>query len=164
MTQYRNINTDSSGFNMAHNVTLSRTRQRRRITVVPNQRNEAEPDAPGGAQTPGATQWSRAHQRSAAERANDSARCVQSKESATCAQRPKDAIQDEDPAGEPARCIQSQDALLRPAQAARLLNVTPRCLQDWRLKGAGPRFIRMSPKLVHYRRSDLENFIRESAA
>jgi hypothetical protein len=152
---------------MAHNLTLSRTRQRRRITVVPNQRNQAEPSTPGGAQTPDETQWSRAHQPSAAERANDSARCVQSEESATCAQRPQGAIQDEDPAGGSAPCVQSQDELLRPAQAAqaaRLLNVTPRCLQDWRLKGAGPRFIRMSPKLVHYRRSDLETFIRESAA
>lgn len=63
-----------------------------------------------------------------------------------------------------ARCVQTQDELLRPAEAARLLNVTPRCLQDWRLKGAGPRFIRMSPKLVQYRRSDLEKFIEESAA
>ncbi len=149
---------------MAHNVTLSRTKQRRRIAVVPNQRNEAEPSTPGGAQTLGETQWSRAHQRSAAERANEPARCVQGKESAACAQRPNGAIQDEDRAGGSASCVQSQDELLRPAQAARLLNVTPRCLQDWRLKGAGPRFIRMSPKLVHYRRSDLENFIRESAA
>jgi helix-turn-helix protein len=56
------------------------------------------------------------------------------------------------------------DELLRPAQAAMLLNVTPRCLQDWRLKGTGPRFIRMTPKLVQYRRSDLEKFIEESAA
>jgi hypothetical protein len=56
------------------------------------------------------------------------------------------------------------DELLRPAEAARLLNVTPRCLQDWRLKGTGPRFIRMTPKLVQYRRSDLEKFIEESAA
>ncbi len=149
---------------MAHNVTLSRTKQRRRIAVVPNQRNEAQPSTPGGAQTLGETQWSRAHQRSAAERANEPARCVQGKESAACAQRPNGAIQDEDRAGGSASCVQSQDELLRPAQAARLLNVTPRCLQDWRLKGAGPRFIRMSPKLVHYRRSDLENFIRESAA
>ena len=149
---------------MAHNVTLSRTKQRRRIAVVPNQRNEAQPSTPGGAQTLGETQWSRAHQRSAAERANEPARCVQGKESAACAQRPNGAIQDEDRAGGSASCVQSQDELLRPAQAARLLNVTPRCLQDWRLKGAGPRFIRMSPKLVHYRRSDLENFIRESVA
>jgi helix-turn-helix protein len=56
------------------------------------------------------------------------------------------------------------DELLRPVQAAMLLNVTPRCLQDWRLKGIGPRFIRMTPKLVQYRRSDLEKFIEESAA
>jgi hypothetical protein len=149
---------------MAHNVTLSRTKQRRRIAVVPNQRNEAEPSTPGGAQTLGETQWSRAHQRCATERPNEPARCVQGKESAACAQRPNGAIQDEDRAGGSASCVQSQDELLRPAQAARLLNVTPRCLQDWRLKGAGPRFIRMSPKLVHYRRSDLETFIRESAA
>ena len=149
---------------MVHIDTLSRTRQRRRITVVPNQRNEAEPSTPGGAQTLGETQWSRAHQRSAAERANEPARCVQGKVSAACAQRPQGAIQDEDRAGRSASCVQSQDELLRPVEAARLLNVTPRCLQDWRLKGTGPRFIRMSPKLVHYRRSDLETFIRESAA
>src|SRR5260370_32884628 len=138
MTQYRKINTDSSGFNMAHKVTLSRTRQRRRITVVPNQRNEAEPSTPGGAQTPSATQWSRAHPRSAAEQANESARCVQSKESATCAQRPQGAIQDEDRAGRSAGCAQSQDELLRPAEAARLIKCTQRCLQDWPFKGTAP--------------------------
>jgi hypothetical protein len=54
---------------------------------------------------------------------------------------------------------QYDDELLRPAEAARLLNLTPRCLQDWRLKGIGPRFSRMTPKLVQYRRSGLEEFI-----
>ena len=63
----------------------------------------------------------------------------------------------------PVRVVPS-DELLRPVQAAVLLNVTPRCLQDWRLKGTGPRFIRMTPKLVQYRRSDLEKFIEERAA
>ena len=32
------------------------------------------------------------------------------------------------------------------------------------MKGIGPRFIRMTPKLVQYRRSDLEKFIEENAA
>lgn len=114
---------------MTHNHTLSRTRQRRRIRVVPNQRSEAERATPGGAQR---------------GRAAESAACVQNEA--------------------PAKRLQSHDELLRPLQAAILLNVTPRCLQAWRLKGTGPRFIRMTPKLVQYRRSDLEKFIEESAA
>src|SRR5258708_33386599 len=114
MTHYRNITPDSAAFYIANKPTLSPTGERRRITVVPNQRNEAEPSTPSGAQTPGETRWSRAHQRSAAEQANESARCVQGKESATCAQRPQGATQDEDRAGRSASCGQSQDELLRP--------------------------------------------------
>lgn len=112
---------------MAHNRTLSRSRQRRRITVAPSQANEVNRSSC----TP--------------SRILPHVKKCGRSQSLSCVKK-------------------SSDELLRPAQAAMLLNVTPRCLQDWRLKGTGPRFIRMTPKLVQYRRSDLEKFIEERAA
>jgi hypothetical protein len=121
---------------MIHNGTLSRIRQRRSGSVV-SSTTPAKPKA---------------------ERATESAACVAERSGAIKNEKHQRSGQTAP------RGALYNDELLRPVQAAMLLNVTPRCLQDWRLKGAGPRFIRMSPKLVQYRRSDLEKFIEESAA
>lgn len=60
------------------------------------------------------------------------------------------------------------DALLREEQAAALLGFTPRALQDWRMRGSGPRFVRISARAVRYRRADLfawaESLVRSSTA
>jgi len=47
------------------------------------------------------------------------------------------------------------DALLRPDAAAAFLDVTARCLEAWRSRGGGPRFVRVSARAVRYRRRDL---------
>jgi len=47
------------------------------------------------------------------------------------------------------------DALLQERFAADFLGVTPGALQKWRMKGGGPRFVRISSRCVRYRRRDL---------
>ena len=46
------------------------------------------------------------------------------------------------------------DALLSEVQAADFLNLSVRTLQAWRIKVAGPRFVRAG-RAIRYRRSDL---------
>jgi predicted DNA-binding transcriptional regulator AlpA len=53
------------------------------------------------------------------------------------------------------------DCLLRPNEAARQLGVSLSCLEAWRYRGGGPRFVRISARCVRYRRVDLEQWIRE---
>ncbi len=53
------------------------------------------------------------------------------------------------------------DQLMRQEQAALILGVTPRCLENWRWRGGGPRWIRISARCIRYRRSDLIRFIEE---
>lgn len=50
-------------------------------------------------------------------------------------------------------------ALLTETQAAQVLSLSIRTLQAWRLKGSGPRFVRLSGRAVRYRNSDLAAFI-----
>lgn len=50
--------------------------------------------------------------------------------------------------------------LLCPEAAARLLNVFVYELKDWLTGTTGPRFIRISARTVHYRRSDLEAWLK----
>lgn len=45
---------------------------------------------------------------------------------------------------------------LSEPQAANLIGVTPRTLQSWRYSGVGPAFLRMGPRRIAYRMSDLE--------
>lgn len=45
--------------------------------------------------------------------------------------------------------------LLREADAARFLGFTPRALQAWRVRGGGPRFVRVSSRGIRYRHEDL---------
>jgi hypothetical protein len=47
------------------------------------------------------------------------------------------------------------DIFLNEARAAELLSLNPRTLQQWRLKGEGPRFVRISTRCVRYRYRDL---------
>lgn len=50
------------------------------------------------------------------------------------------------------------DALLTEQQAATLLNVNPRTLQKWRVKGGGPKFIRISRRCIRYRPRDIRDW------
>lgn len=47
------------------------------------------------------------------------------------------------------------DIFLNEARAAELLSVNPRTLQQWRLRGNGPAFVRISSRCVRYRYRDL---------
>ena len=51
--------------------------------------------------------------------------------------------------------------LLNTRQAAALLGLSPRSLEDWRLRGYGPRFVRMSPRAVRYRPRELARWVAE---
>lgn len=51
-------------------------------------------------------------------------------------------------------------ALLDTAQVARLFGIEPISLRTWRLKGVGPRFLKLG-RSVRYRRSDLEAYLEE---
>lgn len=54
---------------------------------------------------------------------------------------------------------QSAAALMNQDQAAALLGVSPRTLEQWRLKGGGPAFVRMSHRCVRYRRETLDAWL-----
>jgi len=50
------------------------------------------------------------------------------------------------------------DRLLNEVQAAGFLGFSIRALQGWRVKGGGPRFVKIGGKAVRYRRRDLIAF------
>jgi len=51
------------------------------------------------------------------------------------------------------------DRLLTEKQAARYLGFSPRALQNWRLRGGGPLFVKISNRAVRYRLSDLIQWV-----
>ena len=53
------------------------------------------------------------------------------------------------------------DQLVRQEEAAALLRVSPRCMENWRHRGEGPKFVRVSGRCIRYRKSDLTLFIEE---
>ena len=48
--------------------------------------------------------------------------------------------------------------LIDETEAAAFLGLTIRCLQGWRYKGRGPKFVRVSARCIRYRRSELREF------
>jgi hypothetical protein len=55
----------------------------------------------------------------------------------------------------------SASGLLDQGAAAKLLNVSVRTLEGWRLTGKGPQFARLSRRAIRYRLQDLERFIAD---
>lgn len=49
--------------------------------------------------------------------------------------------------------------LIRETEAADFLGYTVRALQNWRVRGGGPKFIRVSNRSIRYRRADLIEWI-----
>ncbi|MGB3604385.1 MAG: helix-turn-helix domain-containing protein [Gordonia sp. (in: high G+C Gram-positive bacteria)] len=47
-------------------------------------------------------------------------------------------------------------------EAAEALGVAPKTLRNWRNRGAGPRYRRISPTLVLYRVEDLKSFLADA--
>jgi predicted DNA-binding transcriptional regulator AlpA len=62
------------------------------------------------------------------------------------------------------RAIEETPALLRTPDAAKRLGCAPQTLERWRTEGAGPRFVRLSPKLVAYDPVDLAAFVEARKA
>lgn len=50
-------------------------------------------------------------------------------------------------------------ALLEPKTLAKMLGLTVRALEAWRLRGEGPSFIRISSRCIRYRRQDVEAWL-----
>lgn len=53
------------------------------------------------------------------------------------------------------------DALLIETAAAAFIGFTPRTLQAWRVRGGGPRFIKISTRAIRYRKRDLIHWIEQ---
>jgi phage terminase Nu1 subunit (DNA packaging protein) len=51
--------------------------------------------------------------------------------------------------------------LINEAHAGAILNVSPRTLQNWRVRGCGPKFRKLG-RSVRYRLEDLETFVNEN--
>ncbi len=47
---------------------------------------------------------------------------------------------------------------LNERQAAQKLGLTTSCLQAWRLRGVGPRFVKISARCVRYKESEIDNW------
>ena len=54
------------------------------------------------------------------------------------------------------------EPLLEAAEVAHWLGVSPETLRGWRLRRTGPPFVRLTRKVVRYRRSDVETWIATS--
>ena len=54
------------------------------------------------------------------------------------------------------------DVLLDEVEAGRFLRLSPRTMQQWRVKGDGPRFVRLSARCIRYRVQDLRDFVTQS--
>lgn len=54
-----------------------------------------------------------------------------------------------------------QDRLLNEHDAAAFLGYTNRALQNWRLRGGGPRFVKVSGRSIRYRRCDLNDWVAQ---
>ncbi len=53
------------------------------------------------------------------------------------------------------------DCLITEQEAAKFLGYTVRALQNWRVRGGGPKFVRVSSRSIRYRRRDLNTWIEE---
>lgn len=51
------------------------------------------------------------------------------------------------------------DCLINETQAAEYLGYTIRALQNWRVRGGGPKFIKVSARSIRYRRRDLNAWV-----
>lgn len=53
------------------------------------------------------------------------------------------------------------DRLICEVDAAAFLGFSPRALQNWRVRGGGPCFVKVSTRSIRYRRRDLMNWADE---
>ena len=55
----------------------------------------------------------------------------------------------------------SEDQLLTETDAAKLLSISPRTLRNWRVRGGGPQYVKVSGRCVRYCYGDLNTFINQ---
>jgi predicted DNA-binding transcriptional regulator AlpA len=55
----------------------------------------------------------------------------------------------------------NQSTLVDEREAASILCYSVRALQNWRHRGGGPDFIKVSSRSIRYRRADLEKWIAD---
>lgn len=53
------------------------------------------------------------------------------------------------------------DQLLNEKQAASFLCYSQRALQNWRLRGGGPQYVKVSARSIRYRRCDLTEWVEK---
>lgn len=53
------------------------------------------------------------------------------------------------------------DVCFDEARAAALISVNRRTLAQWRFRGVGPKFVKISSRCVRYRRSDLLEWVEQ---
>lgn len=51
------------------------------------------------------------------------------------------------------------DRLINENEAADFLGYSVRALQNWRVRGGGPKFVKVSARSVRYRRRDLNTWV-----
>jgi hypothetical protein len=55
------------------------------------------------------------------------------------------------------------DQLLTTQQTAAIIGMSDQWLEVGRIKGYGPRYIRLAPKIIRYRRGDLRAWLKQRA-
>lgn len=53
------------------------------------------------------------------------------------------------------------DRLINETEAASFLGYSIRALQNWRVRGGGPRFVKVSSRSIRYRRRELNEWIEQ---
>ena len=61
----------------------------------------------------------------------------------------------------PSTTISDPKRLINEKEAAVFLGVTRRALQQWRLNGSGPKYVKISQRCVRYRRIELIKWSEE---
>ena len=56
------------------------------------------------------------------------------------------------------------EQLIGAAEVALRYGIEPRTLADWRRRGIGPAPVRLTSRLIRYRRRDVEQWLAERAA
>ena len=58
--------------------------------------------------------------------------------------------------------LSTNSQLLTTHQAAGILALQPATLKKWRVLGIGPKYLRVGPRAVRYRMSDLKKFLTQA--
>ncbi len=55
----------------------------------------------------------------------------------------------------------NEQRLVTEKQAAKLLSVSPRTLRNWRTRGGGPRFVKISGRCIRYSIADINEWTKK---